>query len=128
MRHEKQHGANGRVQAVDARDPAKMSVLYKKNFGFPENRAIVYQMGSCYSNPVLIGRNVCFMSLTGTFVMLEAGPKLKVVAINRMENELPKTRFYTYLQHPEMFAGSPVVDGDRIYIRGDENLYCIGAQ
>lgn len=118
----------GRVQVVDARDPAKMTVLYKQRYYFPDNRAPIYHMGSSYASPILFGSTISVQSHTGTFLTFAAGPEFKLLSINRLENHLPMTRQFAYCQHPEIFNGAPVVDGDRIYVRGDENLYCVGKQ
>lgn len=116
----------GRLRVVDARDPANPKFLYQSSDCFPSSRAPVYHMGSCYASPLLLGKNICYMSHTGTFLIVQPGPEYKVLARNRLENRMPSARAHVYLEHPEFFNGAPVVDGDRIYIRGDDNLYCIG--
>jgi outer membrane protein assembly factor BamB len=75
--------------------------------------------GKFSSSPVLVGKNIFITDETGTTVVFEANPKsFKLVSKNQLGDEA--------------FA-SPVVVGDRIYLRTahhdggrQEVLYCLG--
>ena len=73
--------------------------------------------------PSLIGRHVVVMDNQGNAVVLEPGTECKVVVRNDLGTQLRRdwamtTREFTY--------SPPVVDGDRIYLRAERFLYCIG--
>jgi len=75
------------------------------------------------ASPMLGGKNIYIMDNQGTTVVLEPGPQLKTIATNKIENFLPR-RWSTATQ--EQTYTSPVCDGKRLFIRGEETLYCIG--
>jgi outer membrane protein assembly factor BamB len=54
---------------------------------------------------------VLFSSQNGATVVLAAGPELKVLATNKLD---------------DMFWSSAAVAGKRLVLRGVEQLYCIG--
>jgi outer membrane protein assembly factor BamB len=118
----------GRIQVIDARDPAKMTVVHKvREISFPQIPNHVYWIGSCFASPILLGDKVCFTGTAGLFQMYQPGADFKLVTVNRLECELP-AGYAINASTQEMFTSSPIVDGDRIYIRGDGNLYCVGAK
>jgi outer membrane protein assembly factor BamB len=75
------------------------------------------------ASPMLGGKNIYFMDNQGTTVVIEPGSQLKTVAVNKIENYLPR-RWVTATQ--EQTYTSPICDGNRMLIRGEETLYCIG--
>ena len=69
-----------------------------------------------YASPVLVGdKLVCMSRRNGAFV-IDAKPEFKLVSNNIIE--LDKSQFH----------GTPAVSGDRIFLRSDEAVYCIGAK
>ena len=83
---------------------------------------------------VAVARDKIFIvGSTGTTCVVEPGRAGKTVAVNKIESRFTGQlqSAYNYLfkywpEHLEGFITSPVFDGDRIYIRGEEFLYCIG--
>ena len=79
----------------------------------------------CTPSVALGGKHIYLMDNQGTFVVVEPGRTFKQVARNRID---------TMMQHPfplttmERFEGSPVFNGSCMFIRGEKNLYCIGAK
>lgn len=73
------------------------------------------------------GKHLYLWDNVGNCIVFEPGREFKLVAVNRIENILP--RRYA-LQPPKELIGysQPVFDGKYIHIRGEENLYCIGEQ
>ncbi len=69
--------------------------------------------GKYYSSPVLVDDKIYLFNRTGKAYILRSGRTLKVLA----ENELPHGMFAT-----------PVIRGDRIYLRTLGDLYCLGAK
>jgi outer membrane protein assembly factor BamB len=64
-----------------------------------------------YSSPILVGDLVYVTDLSGVTYVVKAGPEFELVA----QNELG-----------EAVVTTPAFAHNRIYIRGETNLYCIG--
>jgi hypothetical protein len=111
----------GRLTVVDA---LTLDVVYKKDLGLGiEMKTFVYQLGCCYASPMLAGKDIYVLGATGICVVFEAGREFKIVAKNKIENVTDPGEWY---ELTEGFVAPPIVDGSRIYIRGAENVYCIG--
>jgi outer membrane protein assembly factor BamB len=70
-------------------------------------------LGDYYSSAVAAGGKIYIASQPGVVVVYEAGDELKVLA----RNKLPE----------EIFATPAVVDG-KLYLRTTEALYCFGEE
>lgn len=68
-------------------------------------------VNSVYSSPTQGGGHVFLSALAGTTLVLAPERTFRPVATNTLEK----------------FRASPVFDGDRMFLRGHENLYCIAA-
>jgi len=64
-----------------------------------------------YSSPVLVGENVFLMDFTGVIIIFKADREYQLVARNELG---------------EGAVTIPAFMHNRIYIRGDEHLFCIG--
>ncbi|MFC1582753.1 PQQ-binding-like beta-propeller repeat protein [Planctomycetota bacterium] len=73
-------------------------------------------------SPVLAGKHLFIFGATGACLVLEPGRTYKEVAKNKIENSL----YRRWTNRHERFVGNPIFDQDKIYIRGERNLYCIG--
>ncbi|MFM7114038.1 MAG: serine/threonine protein kinase, partial [Planctomycetota bacterium] len=69
--------------------------------------------GQVYASPVLAGGNIYYLSRGGKTFVVSATPKFHLVASNS-------------LQDGGGFNGSPAVSGNRLFIRSDKFLYCLG--
>jgi len=67
-------------------------------------------MGNIFTSPVGAKGRVYILGQKGTTFVVQHGPEFKILAKNTLEDS---------------FHSSPVVLGNRIYLRGFENLYCI---
>jgi len=76
-------------------------------------------IGAC---PALAGNYIYLWGNQGACLVIKPGRKYEQVAKNRIENVI-SPKHYTI--HQEVFINCPLFDGDRIYCRGDANLYCI---
>ena len=76
------------------------------------------------ASPTLVGKHIVVMDNQGNTVVLEPGAACKVVAHNRIANQLPRDWSMTTLELTTY--APPVPDGKRMYIRGERYLYCIG--
>ena len=69
-----------------------------------------------YASPVLIGdKLVCMSRRNGAFI-IEAKPEFKLVSTNVLESD------------DSYFHGTPAVSGDRLFLRSDKAVYCIGTR
>lgn len=67
-----------------------------------------------YASPILAEGRIYYFDRSGSAVVIEAKPDFKQLATNRIEGD--RTRF----------DGSPAVDGQRLLVRSNTALYCIG--
>jgi len=65
---------------------------------------------SVYASPIAAAGRLYFVGRTGTTVVLDAGPDLKVLAVNRLD---------------DAFDASPAPVGQQLFLRGAESVYCI---
>ncbi len=69
-----------------------------------------------YASPVLIGdKLVCMSRRNGAFI-IEAKPEFKLVSTNVLERD------------DSYVHGTPAVSGDRLFLRSDKAVYCIGTR
>ena len=76
------------------------------------------------ASPTLGGKNIYVMDNQGVCFVLEPGPQLKIVARNVIATARERDRWP--LPREVLTNGSPVFDGKCLYVRGHENLYCLG--
>lgn len=76
------------------------------------------------ASPTLIGEHMVIMDNQGTALVMTVGPEPQIVHRNfigtTLKRDLPVPGQETLSYAP------PIVDGDRIYLRGEKYLYCIG--
>ena len=69
-----------------------------------------------YASPVLVGdKLICMSRRNGAFI-IEAKPEFKLVGTNVLESD------------DSYFHGTPAVSRDRLFLRSDRAVYCIGAK
>lgn len=66
-----------------------------------------------YASPVAAGDRVYFVGRGGTTVVMDAAKDQRVLAVNRLNDR---------------FDASPAISADRLFLRGEQNLYCIAAE
>jgi outer membrane protein assembly factor BamB len=72
--------------------------------------------GGIYASPVLAGGNIYYTGRTGRTVIVAARPTLKVIGDATLEN------------NRGVFNASAAVAGQRLLLRSDKFLYCIGGK
>ncbi len=77
------------------------------------------------ASPTLIGKHIVIMDNQGTALVLEPGRTFKQVGKNRIETVLD--RWWPIPAQETLAYAPPVADGNRLYLRGERYLYCIGA-
>lgn len=73
--------------------------------------------------PAGAGKYVFFMDNQGTCIVVEAGKEFKVVSRNRIETQIHRNLPFSQWEN---FYASPIFEGKYVYLRGEQNLYCIG--
>jgi outer membrane protein assembly factor BamB len=104
-------------------DPATQQVVYTHTIESFEP-VVNYHSAGVTAGPTLGGKYLYLWDNIGNGIVFEPGREFKLVAVNRIENFLP--RRYA-LEPPRELIGysQPVFDGNRIYLRGEQDLYCI---
>jgi len=123
-------GYGGVIRVLDAET---FELVYERQLDFvPVTYAYPYPWGAgVCASPTLGGRYIYLWGSTGTTIVIEPGREYKQVAMNRIESaiegDLYKWRDHFRPEHyyPECTVSSPVFDGDRIYYRAEEYVYCI---
>ncbi len=78
--------------------------------------------------PVTLGgKNVYVLDNQGNCVVFEPGREYKQVALNRIETFVPRNHTGDGWKEVGPHA-APVFDGNRLYVRSEANLYCIGGK
>jgi len=96
--------------------------LYSHETGFDELHH--YNAIGVAASPMLAGKHIYVMDNQGSCLVFEPGPTFKQVALNRIETVVQR---HWPIPPQEIVAnGPPVADGKRLYIRGEQHLYCIG--
>jgi outer membrane protein assembly factor BamB len=72
----------------------------------------------------LIGKHLVIMDNQGTALVVEPGRQYKQVARNRIATQIE--RFWPIPGQETIAYAPPVADGNRMYLRGERFLYCIG--
>ncbi len=71
------------------------------------------ELRNIYSSPVAANGHVYVTDLEGTTMVLSHSTTPKLVAVNRLN---------------ESISASAAIDGDEIFLRGDNHLFCIGSE
>ena len=76
------------------------------------------------ASPTLIGKNIFIQDNQGVALVLEPGRTFKQVGKNRIATQ--RDRYWPVPAQETIGYSPPVPDGNRLYIRGESYLYCIG--
>ena len=96
------HDNLGVVYCVDAKSG---TVVYQERLTPPS--------GQFYASPVLADGKLYYLSRNGRAFVIAAKPTFELLAQNNLEKR-------------ETFNASPAISGDRLLVRSDKFLYCIG--
>jgi outer membrane protein assembly factor BamB len=91
-------------------EPGLVKVLKTKD-GQATDKQRLEKLGSSWASPIADGDGRIYFASGGRSVVVQAGPQLKVLAVNDLGDP----------NH-----ASPAVSNGRIFIAGLKNLYCIG--
>jgi outer membrane protein assembly factor BamB len=98
------------------------NTLYSQDLSFDELHT--YNAIGVGASAALGGKHIYVQDNQGMCVVLEQGPACKPVAVNRIETVVD--RYWPWAPQEILANGPPVFDTNRIYIRGEKYLYCIG--
>jgi outer membrane protein assembly factor BamB len=76
------------------------------------------------ASPTLIGKHIVIQDNQGTAQVLEPGRDYRPVRTNRLATQLD--RYWPIPAQETVAYAPPISDGNRIFIRGERYLYCIG--
>jgi outer membrane protein assembly factor BamB len=76
------------------------------------------------ASPTLVGKHIVIQDNQGLALVLEPGRVFKQVSGNRIATQLD--RYWPVPAQETIGYAPPVADGDRLYLRGERYLYCIG--
>jgi len=72
--------------------------------------------GQIYASPVLADGKLYYIGRGGQAVVVNAAPEFKVVSSAKLENGRG------------VFNASPAIQGNRLFVRSNKFLYCIGSK
>lgn len=113
-------------------DTEAQKLVYEKDLGLGKGWPVdIYHNSDWgwtvnYASPMLAGKYIYVLGLSGTTVILKPGREYKEVARNKIDDSLLSAWNTIGQDIPEHFSASPIAEGKRLYLRGGNYLYCIG--
>jgi RNA polymerase sigma-70 factor (ECF subfamily) len=110
-------------------DPVKAEIVYTRKLPFdfknPQSRKS-FGMG-IGASPALAGKYIYMIDSAGCTIVMEPGREYKQVAKNNIDEIVPHAwePKHWMAEHHEQTEATPIFDGERIYIRGEQYMYCI---
>ncbi len=105
-------------------DLEEKKTLYRQDLDF--RGLFHYNAVPVAASPALIGDRILVMDNQGTTLVLEPGREFKQVRKNRIATQLERP--WPIPAQETIGYAPPVPDGNRLYIRGERYLYCIGEE
>jgi hypothetical protein len=97
-------------------------MLYRRDTGL--RGVFHYNALPLAASATLIGKHIVIQDNQGTALVLKPGREFRQVHSNRIATQLE--RYWPIPAQETIGYSPPVADGDRLYIRGERYLYCIG--
>jgi hypothetical protein len=121
----------GKLVVFDAQaTTAKNAIIYVQNLPFdfknPKHRK-TYGCG-IGASPAVAGKHLYLIDNAGCTLVLEPGRQYKLVAKNNLDHvqEAGWEEKHWNDHYHEVTLASPIFEDNRIYVRGEQFLYCIG--
>jgi hypothetical protein len=96
--------------------------IYHHDTGFDELHH--YNAIGVGASATLGGKQIYVVDNQGVCVVLAPGRQYRPLAVNRIQTQLP--RDWPIPPQEILSNAAPVFDGKRMYLRGEQYLYCIG--
>jgi RNA polymerase sigma-70 factor (ECF subfamily) len=110
-------------------DPGKAELLYVKKLPFDFKNPQHRKTFGCGigASPALGGKYIYMIDSAGCVIVMEPGREYKQVAKNNIDEIVPQQwePSHNMGAHHEQTEATLIFDGNRIYIRGEQYLYCI---
>jgi outer membrane protein assembly factor BamB len=97
-------------------------MLYSRDLGL--RGVFHYNALPLAASATLVGKHIVIQDNQGTALVLQPGPKYRLVNSNRIATQVE--RFWPIPAQETLGYSPPVPDGKRLYLRGERYLYCIG--
>ena len=107
-----------------AADMETRKLLYREDLSGTFNALSHYNAVGVAASVTLGGKHLFVMDNQGTTVVFKPGPVFKRVAVNRIERTIHRP--WPMRPQAEIGYSPPIFDGKRMYLRGEQYLYCIG--
>jgi outer membrane protein assembly factor BamB len=117
------HDVFGTLYAVDLET---RKVLYRQDLSADLDPFTHYNAVGVAASISLGGRHLFVMDNQGTTVVFEPGPVFRKVAVNRLERQIDRP--WPVRPQEETGYSPPLFEGSRMYLRGEEFLYCLGRE
>ena len=104
-------------------DTVRGDVAYQRRLDLDLYMPLGYLRGGVSASPTLAGKYIYIWGNQGSCIVMDPGRTFKQLAKLRIESPV---RSYPYPARQEATISSPVFEGDRMYLRGEYTLYCIG--
>ncbi len=108
-------------QTLYAADLKSRKTLFRQEL--PLNGLTHYNAVAVAASPTLIGQHVFVCDNQGTTLVLQPGPEFKVVARNQIATQIDRP--WPIPAQETLCYAPPIVDGSRLYLRGEAFLYCV---
>jgi outer membrane protein assembly factor BamB len=112
----------GALAVVDAANIA--NVVYTRLLDLNPRLSYSGEGGGVAASLIHAGGNIYVFDNSGYCQIIKPGREFASVAVNRVANF--DAGIDQAQDKQELFQSTPICDGARIYIRGEQNLYCIG--
>lgn len=109
-------------QTLYVSDLQTRKLVYRQQL--PLNGFTHYNAVAVAASCTLVGKCVMVCDNQGNTVVLKPGPKYELVSLNRIATQMDRT--LPIPGQETLTYSPPVCDGDRLYLRGEGFLYCVG--
>jgi outer membrane protein assembly factor BamB len=121
----------GKLVVLDAMaSSAKNAIVYTQNLPFDFKNPKHRKTWGCGigASPSFAGKHLYMIDNAGCSLVIEPGRQYKLVAKNNLDHiqEAGWEEKHWNDHYHEVTLSTPVFEGNRIYVRGEQFLYCIG--
>ncbi len=121
----------GKLVVVDTTKTKQAdAIVYNKNLPFDFKNPKQRKTLGCGigASPALVGKYIYMTDNAGCTLVIEPGREFKLVAKNNIDYTMPKgwEQNYWIEKYHEITLSTPIYEGGRMYLRGEQNFYCIG--
>lgn len=114
---------------VTALDESNATIIYSQKLDLGA-KTLPRNAHANYSTPIIVdaslaiaGKYIYAQGVNGVTVIFEVGKEFKQVARNTITQVVEPNE---WRKHQEIMLSAPIFEGDRMYLRGEKFLYCIG--